>query len=190
MLAPTYPIGTERLLLRPPTVADAAAVHVYKSRADVTRFVPHGPLTIEQLIERHERAPARLDAPGQALSLLAHTRDTGQLVGDVVLFWHNDEHRAGEVGYILDPAYEGHGYATEMARAALALGFEQLGSGGLGLHRIVGRIDARNTASARVLERLGMRREAHFVSNEIMHGEWTDEVVYARLEDEWRAASG
>jgi RimJ/RimL family protein N-acetyltransferase len=51
----------------------------------------------------------------------------------------------------------------------------------------VGRIDARNQGSARVLERLGLRREAHFVSNEIMHGEWTDEVVYALLEDEWRA---
>ena len=65
----------------------------------------------------------------------------------------------------------------------LRLGFEELG-----LHRIIGRIDARNTPSARVLERLGMRREAHFVHNEILKGEWTDEVVYAMLEDEWRRA--
>jgi RimJ/RimL family protein N-acetyltransferase len=64
----------------------------------------------------------------------------------------------------------------------LALGFD-----GLGLHRIVGRLDARNTASARVLEKLGMRREAHFVSNEYLKGEWTDELVYALLDEEWRA---
>jgi RimJ/RimL family protein N-acetyltransferase len=64
----------------------------------------------------------------------------------------------------------------------LRLGFEDLG-----LHRIFGRIDGRNTASARVLERLGMRREAHFIQNEIVKGEWTDEVVYALTEDEWPA---
>ena len=58
------------------------------------------------------------------------------------------------------------------------------------MHRVVGRLDARNGPSARVLERLGMRREAHFVSNEYVKGEWTDEVVYALLEDEWRAAKG
>jgi RimJ/RimL family protein N-acetyltransferase len=63
----------------------------------------------------------------------------------------------------------------------------RLGFTDYGLHRIIGRLDARNTASARVLERLGMRREAHFVENEIVKGEWTDEVVYAMLEDEWRS---
>jgi RimJ/RimL family protein N-acetyltransferase len=62
------------------------------------------------------------------------------------------------------------------------LGFKELG-----LHRIVGRLNGRNTASARVLERLGMRREAHFVQNQIVKGDWEDEVVYAMLEDEWRA---
>jgi len=63
----------------------------------------------------------------------------------------------------------------------LRLGFEEYG-----LHRIVGRLDARNTASARVLERLGMRREAHFRQNEIIEGEWTDEFVYAILRPEWQ----
>ena len=64
----------------------------------------------------------------------------------------------------------------------LRLGFDDFG-----LHRVIGRIDARNTASARVLERLGMRREAHFLQNEMIKGEWTDEVVFAMLEHEWRA---
>jgi RimJ/RimL family protein N-acetyltransferase len=64
----------------------------------------------------------------------------------------------------------------------LRLGFE-----GLGLHRIIGRLDGRNRASARVLEKLGMRREAHFVENEYVKGEWTDEVVYAILDREWRS---
>ena len=64
----------------------------------------------------------------------------------------------------------------------LRLGFE-----GLDLHRVCGRLDGRNAASARVLERLGMRREAHLVQNEIVKGEWSDEVVYAMLRHEWDA---
>ncbi len=58
---------------------------------------------------------------------------------------------------------------------------------GLGLHRIAGRCDGRNIPSARVMERLGMRREAHFRENEIFKGEWGDEFVCAILEHEWRA---
>jgi len=85
----------------------------------------------------------------------------------------------------MHPDHRGHGYATEAAAAMLGLGFE-----GLGLHRIVGRLDARNDASARVLERLGMRREAHFVENEFVKGEWCDELVYAMLASEWQASPG
>jgi RimJ/RimL family protein N-acetyltransferase len=117
---------------------------------------------------------------GDGLNLAAVTADGGELVGDMSLMWRSEEHRMGEVGYLLHPAATGRGYATEAARALLRIGFEELG-----WHRIIGRIDARNAASARVLERLGMRREAHLVENEWLKGEWTDEVVYAMLEREW-----
>ena len=85
----------------------------------------------------------------------------------------------------MDPNHHGHGYGTEGARLMLRLGFEVLG-----LHRIIGRCDARNTASARVMERLGMRREAHLIENEWVNGEWTDELLYAMLDHEWRALPG
>jgi RimJ/RimL family protein N-acetyltransferase len=72
----------------------------------------------------------------------------------------------------------------EAARAVVDLAFRELG-----VHRVFGQIDARNTASARVLERLGMRREAHLVENEWVKGEWTDEVIYGVLADEWARPS-
>ena len=106
----------------------------------------------------------------------------GPLIGDVVLFFHSEEHRAGEVGYVFAPPFHGHGYATEAVGALLDLAFS-----GLGLHRVVARLDARNEPSARLAERLGLRREAHFVRNELFKGEWTDEVVYATLAEQWRA---
>ena len=61
----------------------------------------------------------------------------------------------------------------------------QLAFDELGMRRMIARIDARNTASARVLEKLGMRREAHLIQNELFKGEWTDEYDYALLADEW-----
>ena len=76
----------------------------------------------------------------------------------------------------------GSGYATEAARVLVDYGF-----GEVGLHRIIGRLEARNIASARVLEKLGMRREALLIENEFVKGEWQSELVYAILEREWRA---
>jgi len=85
------------------------------------------------------------------------------------------------------PAVPGGGpfqpeYPIRTERLLLRLGFE-----GLVLHRIAGHLDARNTASARVLERAGLRREAHLVENEFIKGEWTDELIYAIRRSEWAA---
>jgi RimJ/RimL family protein N-acetyltransferase len=121
-----------------------------------------------------------MDDEGQSLTLGVEERASGALVGDVVLFWRSREQRGGEVGYVFHPDYSGRGYATEAATEMVRLGFDKLD-----LHRIVGILDARNTGSARVLERLGMRREAHHVRNEFVKGEWCDEVIYAILAEEW-----
>jgi RimJ/RimL family protein N-acetyltransferase len=180
-LRPTYPVLTKRLLLRPFEPGDTDAMLQYRSREDVCRYLPFSPQTSEQIFARFAGSPTELTDEGQNLSLAVLERESGVLVGDVVLMWHSREQRAGEIGYVLHPDFFGNGYATEAGAALLRLGFDELG-----LHRIVGRLDARNTGSARVLERLGMRREAHFVQNEFIRGEWTDELVYAVLASEWR----
>ena len=91
----------------------------------------------------------------------------------------------GEIGYAFDPAFGGRGLATEAAAAMLRLGFEDLG-----LHRVIARLDARNLPSARLCERLGMRLEARLVRNEWFKGEWSDELDFAMLADEWPATPG
>jgi RimJ/RimL family protein N-acetyltransferase len=148
----------------------------------VTRYLLYGVRDrgeVAQALEQKIAASALTDEGGH-LTLAVLLADTGTLIGEVTLFWLSREHRAGEIGYVFHPGYGGQGYATEAARVMLGLGFDEFG-----LHRIVGRLDARNAASARVAERLGMRQEAHFVQNEFIKGEWTDEVVYALLTDEW-----
>jgi RimJ/RimL family protein N-acetyltransferase len=184
VLTPEYPIRTDRLLLRLYTPDDLDDVYDIQSRPDVTRYLYWGPRDREQA-----RASLglkidsnRLKDEGDNLTLAVVLPETGRVIGDVMLIWVSRDYRQGEIGYVFHPDHGGHGYATEAAEVMLRIGFEDLG-----LHRVIGRLDGRNTASARVLERLGMRREAHLVHNEFVKGEWTDEMIYAMLEHEWRA---
>jgi RimJ/RimL family protein N-acetyltransferase len=184
VLSPSYPIETERLSLRPFAAADAEAVQAYQGRADVCRYIPYEPRTlrdVQESIARHPRSV--LEEPGQALLLAVVRRTDDVLVGDVMLAWTSKDHGTGEVGYVFNPEFHGNGYATEAGAALLRLGFAELG-----LHRIVARLDARNTASAAVLRRLGMRQEAYLRENEWFKGEWTDEIDFAVLASEWRTA--
>lgn len=183
-LRPCYPVTTPRLLLRPLTPADADGLLAYRSLPDVCRYVPFEPMTRDELLERIASRWTRteLTGEGQALILGVEVRDTGVLAGDVMLAWHSEEHAGGEIGYVFNPDLSGRGYATEAAEALLRLGFE-----GLGLHRIIARIDERNGPSARLARRLGMRQEARLVDNELFKGEWSTELDFAMLAREWRA---
>ncbi|WEK61436.1 MAG: GNAT family N-acetyltransferase [Candidatus Microbacterium colombiense] len=181
--APEYPIRTERLLLRPITPADAVAMHAYKSDPDVVRYVPYDPLDLADVERRIATtwANSRFAAEGDAICLAVEEQESGTLIGDVVLFWRSETDRSGEVGYIFDPRFSGRGFATEAVEALLAIGFD-----GLGLHRIAARIDERNTASIRVVERIGFRREARLVESEWFKQEWTTMLIHGLLAAEWR----
>lgn len=181
-LDPDYPVRAARLVLRPLSDADIPALLGYRSRVDVSRYVPFEPMDGAQIAARLAGSWSRttLDAPQQALTLGVQLRATGELVGDVVLFWHSLEHRGGEVGWVLHPDHGGRGYATEAVQALLGLAFD-----GLGLHRVAARIDARNEPSLRLARRLGMREEAFLRENEWFKGGWSDERDFALLEQEW-----
>lgn len=182
MLRPDYPLRTERLILRPFEPDDADAIAAYQGRDDVCRYIPYQPRSVDEVRRRLADGAWRsaIDAEGDAITLAITLAGSGALIGDVMLRWASELHRSGEIGYVLHPAHSGHGYATEAARALLPLGFD-----GLGLHRLFARLDARNTPSASVCRRLGMRQEAHLRESEWFKGEWIDDVVFALLEDEW-----
>lgn len=186
MLRPAYPILTDRLRLRPFTEADLDALHAIQSRADVAKYLYWPPRTRAECQEAltNRVASDMLHTEGDALTLAVDLTcaDGPRMVGDVMLFWRSTQHRHGEIGYTLHPDFAGRGLTTEAAGAMLRLGFEHFG-----LHRITARCDARNLASARVMTKLGMTREAHFVENEWVKDEWTDEYVYAIRRAQWAA---
>jgi RimJ/RimL family protein N-acetyltransferase len=183
-LAPDFPVLTERLALRPLTLADTDALHAYRSLPEVCRYVPFMPMTPEAISERilGRWSGTTIEAEGDGLLLGVELTESGTVIGDVMLVFKSAEHRGGEVGWVFNPAYGGRGYATEAAHALLHLAFD-----GLGLHRVTAMVDGRNDASLRLCARLGMRREAVLLSNEWFKGEWTDEIDFALLESEWVA---
>jgi RimJ/RimL family protein N-acetyltransferase len=181
------PLQTARLTLRPFTDADLDDLYAYQSLPEVATYVYWDARTREQSAASlaTKTAQTSLAAEGDTLALAAVSHEHRRVVGEVTLSWASAEHHQGEIGFVFNPRFQGRGFATEAALATLRLGFA-----GAGFHRIYGRCDALNTASARLMERLGMRREAHFVENEIFKGRWGDEFVYAMLESEWRKVIG
>ncbi len=121
---------------------------------------------VRQALDR-QCGETALDAEGDWLTFAVVWREAGKVAGEAGLKWLSREHRQGETGFVFNPDYHGRGLATEAAEAMLTLGFDNLG-----WHRITGSCDARNYPSARLMERLGMRQEAHFMHNQIIKGQW------------------
>lgn len=181
----SFPIRTERLLIRPWLAEELERYHSLRGDPDVVRFLYEEPLTRAEAAEKLARLRTGITETGVWMNLAVEVAATGQVAGDVGLCWQSDDHRHAEIGYTFHPDHHGHGYATEAARAMVDLAFA-----GLGAHRVTGQLDSRNGASAALLERLGMRREAHLIENEWVKGEWTDETIYAVLDREWPSAAG
>lgn len=175
-------IQTSRLTLRRVELKDAEAMHAYRSFPAVTKFFPAEHRTIEDTIAFIE--PLVLvepTTPGTWLALVITFNDTGNVIGDIGLRFPEKETYQVELGIALNPAYQGKGYATESMLALIQFAFESLGK-----HRVYASIDPRNSASVALVERVGMRREAHFRSSIWWRDrEWVDDLIYAMLESEW-----
>lgn len=181
-----FPIETRRLVLRPFAETDLDAIHLYHRREDVARYQFWEPRSREELAAKLSDWSRRtgLDGHGEAVALVVQRKEGMEIIGDIFLALRDRAARQGEIGYSFHPDHHGRGYASEAVGALLALGFATYG-----LHRIYGRCDARNRGSFRLMERLGMRREAHFREHALFKGGWDEEFVYAILEDEWRSAA-
>ncbi|MEU6343396.1 GNAT family N-acetyltransferase [Streptomyces sp. NPDC046977] len=178
------PITTERLLLRLFTPGDLDDLSAYQGLPEVARYLYRQPLTREQCVESLTRraAGSAWAEDGDDLVLAVCPLGEAKVVGEVVLKLASARARQAEIGWVLNPAYAGRGYATEAARATAGLAFAALG-----VHRLFARLDVLNTRSVGVCERLGMRREAHLVENDLDEARWGSEYVYATLAREWQA---
>lgn len=187
MALPHAPVETERLTLRPFTRHDFDALYALHSLPEVAEFMYWEPRSREEVREALAKRVrnAAVTAEPEELELAVVRRDSGAMIGETNLNLSSTANRQGEVGFVLHPGQQGNGYAAEAVAATLTAGF-----GRFSLHRIFGRCNARNLASARVMERLGMRREAHLRQSELVKGVWCDVYEYAVLASEWPGAPG
>lgn len=121
--------------------------------------------------------------PGVWFQFALARRDDGELVGDCAARAGADDPRVVEIGFSLARGHQGRGYGTEAVRRLLDYLFED--QRGHPAHRVTAGCDVRNARSVALLERVGMRREAHFVDSEWFKGEWISEYRYAVLRREW-----
>ena len=176
----SLPIRTERLMLRTYRIDDISTSLEYYADPVVARYIPWEPWSRKVAAEQVNRRIRRtgIDKPEAALALVVE--HAGGVIGDVVLWAADETHSRGEMGWAFDPSAWGHGYATEAVRALIGVALEHYG-----MHRVVAQLDARNEASARLCERVGMTREAQLRQDLWAKGEWTDNVIYGLLAEEW-----
>ncbi|AMM52687.1 GNAT family acetyltransferase [Rufibacter sp. DG15C] len=177
-------LQTPRLLLREFKEDDWHFTNLYESNREVMRYqssdvrdAEESRRYLEQCLQEAQEDPRTI------FDLAIVVQQTNMLVGRVGMKVDYDAEDAA-LWYILHPSYWGKGYVTEAAQAMVNFGFTDLH-----LHRIWADCDPRNTGSYKVMEKLGMRREAHFKENIYIKGEWCDSYVYAVLASEWRLAN-
>jgi ribosomal-protein-alanine N-acetyltransferase len=177
-----FPIITDRLLLREFRFEDSVAINLYASDPEVTRYTSwdtspeHVTAAIlKTWIDDQENWPRK------SVPLGIELRSDGRFIGSTGFASLDLESGTGLFGFGLRQEYWGQGFATEAVRGILDFAFTTLH-----LHRMVAECFVENTASIRVLEKAGMRREAHFVQDQKKAGEWKDSFLYAILADEWK----
>jgi len=177
-------VTTPRLVLREFVEDDWPAVLAYQSDA---RYLQYYAWTARSEADVRDFVAQFIDnqraSPRLRFQLAVTLATGGRLVGNCGLRLDEAGSRKGEIGYEIDPAYWGQGYATEAAGAMVRFGFEEVG-----LHRIGAWTVADNAASRRVLEKLGMRLEGRLRENRWYKGRWWDTVLYGLLEREWRTS--
>jgi ribosomal-protein-alanine N-acetyltransferase len=179
-------LRTKRLFLRDFREEDWESVHVYASDPEVVKYMSWGPNTEEDTRVFVGKAMKwEEERPRLHFELAVILKADDSLIGGCGLNLPSSQNREGYIGYCFNRIYWHAGFATEAAEALILYGFEQLG-----LHRIWATCDPENLASARVLEKVGMKREARLRENMWTRGKWRDSMIYAVLDREWSELRG
>jgi len=177
-------ILTERLALRDLEPNDGPRVFAYHKHPDVSRFQSWGTESVD-VVQSYIRGLATIEpgTPGSWYQVGIFLRAGGKLIGDCGFRVLESDPEQAEIGITLAPEFQGKGYATEALQAILDYLLVMLEK-----HRVFGSVDPRNVSSMRLLPRVGLRQEAHFVKSLWFRGEWVDDVIFAILANEWRAS--
>lgn len=169
---------TERLEIRPFMEKDLEATFKMYRKPEICRYLLHEPWTSENRNEVFAKKLMNFTLTETSTLNLAVVHQD-EVIGDLTV-WYTGMKDTVEIGYCFSDSYSGKGYATEAVSGLLGELFTKLN-----LHRVQANLDARNVASQKLCERVGMRKEAHFLKDYWNKNEWTDSMVYAMLHEEF-----
>ncbi len=174
-------IVTQRLVLEPLLPGDAETFHEIRSAPEVYRYHSWVPGTLDETARFIDGLQAvTFDSPGTWFQLAIRSRESGELVGDAGIRFPEDDTHQVEIGFTIAPGHQRQGFATEAVTELLGYLL-----GPIGKHRVSASVDPRNGPSLALLNRIGLRQEAHFRQSLRIRDEWVDDVVFGILSSEW-----
>lgn len=172
-------IETDRLQLRPININDKQAMWSYRSDAEANKYQGWIPKTLADVEEFIGKLAPTFNQSQTWFQLAVIEKETGLLIGDIGIHFMGNENLQVELGYTIAKEKQGFGFATEALKSVIYFLFQTLKK-----HRITASADPRNIPSIKVLEKLGFRKEAHFIESYYQDGKWLDDALYALLAKE------
>jgi len=174
-------IISHRIILRKLEEEDIENFYKYRKNPEVALYQGWDPYTYEDAINFIDKQKNfRPNIPGTWFQIAIALKSNNTLIGDVALHTLDEDPNQVEIGFTLEPIYQNQGYAKEAVECLLGYIFNVLKK-----HRVIAVADVRNEKSINLLQKIGMRKEAHFVKNYLSNGEYTDEFHFAMLKEEW-----
>ena len=184
-------LETNHLILRTFKSSDVDDMHEYQSRPEIVAYIPWPERTREEVIEALEKAldkaKSELIEDGDFLLLGWELKSVpgleeyeGKIIGQSNISLKSQRDQSADIGWVTHQNFQRKGFAYEATHALMEYAFSNFK-----LHRIIADIDTRNPESAKLAEKLGMRREAEFKDGEFFKGDWCDMWLYAILKDEF-----
>jgi RimJ/RimL family protein N-acetyltransferase len=173
-------LKTKNFIIRTFEIKDLEIFTQYRSIEEVAKYQSWTNYTYQDALRFFESMDySTLGTEGNWYQLAISNQETDKLIGDIAV--HFVDEQQVEIGFTVSPEYQGKHVATEALTAFLGYVF-----GTLSKHRVTAITDVKNTSSYKLLEKLGFRREGHFIQNVFFKGAWGDEYQYALLSSEFK----
>jgi RimJ/RimL family protein N-acetyltransferase len=173
-------LETPHLLLRPVTLDDVNELFAYRSDKEVNQYQGWIPETLDDVVTFIGKISSEFNTPQTWFQFMIIEKENQKIVGDLGIHFIDSGNQQTEIGCTLNKEFQRMGYATEAVTRVINFLFHDLHK-----HRVIASIDPGNTASIKLVERIGFRKEGHFVESLLINGKWVDDLIYALTEKDW-----
>lgn len=174
-------LESQRLILRPIALDDKEAIFAYRSDKETNQYQGWIPETLDDVEEFIQKTSKQINEPETWFQWVITEKENHRIVGDLGVHFFGSQNKQAEIGCTLNKAFQKKSYATEAVKRVMDYLFSELNK-----HRIITSIDPDNQNAIRLVERIGFRKEAHFVQSLWLNGKWVDDLIFAMTEEDWK----